>query len=189
MHVQLGLLFAGGVLLFSACSGGGDDGTEVPTPAQIATAPATFASTATETAIPTTVVATATPVPAGTAAVAQTPAATPTAASAAQATAVPPTPTAPPAPPSPRTVTITARNVSFDQSEIHVRVGAAVTAVFNNTDTGTEHNLSFNLPGLGHPTCVGPCTTTQNFTPSTVGKFAFFCTIHAEMFGDFYVDP
>ncbi|MEP6870955.1 MAG: cupredoxin domain-containing protein [Anaerolineaceae bacterium] len=85
-------------------------------------------------------------------------------------------------------MTVTAENLAFDRSSIRVKAGTTVTAFFVNKDAGVDHNLTFSLPGLGHPTCLGPCTTTQTFTPAAPGTFAFFCTLHAEMFGEFIVD-
>ncbi|MEP7216871.1 MAG: cupredoxin domain-containing protein [Anaerolineaceae bacterium] len=78
--------------------------------------------------------------------------------------------------------------MKFDRTVIRVKAGTTFTATFINKDAGVAHNLTFSLPDLGHPTCTGPCTTSQTFTPATPGTFSFFCTLHAEMFGDFIVD-
>jgi len=101
----------------------------------------------------------------------------------------PPPPTPTPSGPPPATITLTANGLLFDRTEIRVRAGTRFTANMNNVDTGVEHNLTFGLPGIGHPTCTGPCTTTQTFTAAPAGRYSFLCTIHASMFGDFIVDP
>ena len=85
-------------------------------------------------------------------------------------------------------MTVTADNLAFDRSVIRVKAGTRLTANFVNKETGVDHNLTFSLPGLGHPTCLGPCTTTQTFTPASPGNFSFFCTLHGSMFGDFIVE-
>ena len=85
-------------------------------------------------------------------------------------------------------MTVTADNLAFDRSVIRVKAGTTLTANFVNKDAGVDHNLTFSLPGLGHPTCSGPCTTSQTFTPTKPGTESFFCTIHPEMFGDFIVE-
>ncbi|MBA4181840.1 MAG: hypothetical protein C0506_14715 [Anaerolinea sp.] len=99
----------------------------------------------------------------------------------------PPTPAPQPAA-GPLMITVTARDLQFDRSVIRVRAGTQLTALFQNNDAGIDHNLTFSLPGLGHPTCTGVCTTTQTFTPAQPGTFSFFCTLHATMFGDFIVE-
>lgn len=99
-----------------------------------------------------------------------------------------PAPTTASAPP-PVTINVIARNLEFDRAEIRVKAGTRVTANMNNQDEGVEHNLAFGLPGLGHPTCSGPCSTTQTFTASPAGTYSFLCTIHATMFGNFIVEP
>jgi plastocyanin len=72
---------------------------------------------------------------------------------------------------------------------VHVPSGATVTATLQNQDAGTDHNLTFSLPGLPHgETCTGPCTRTQTFSVSAAGSYYFLCTIH-DMVGTFVVDP
>jgi plastocyanin len=88
------------------------------------------------------------------------------------------------------TLQVTAQSISYDKSELHVRAGAQVTAVFTNLDATVSHNLSFNVPGLPEgETCTGPCTVTRTFTAPAPGRYNFFCTIHSNMIGDFIVDP
>lgn len=180
----VGLAFAA-TLASAACGGGGDSAN--PSPSGLPAA--TFTTTSAPTATPANPVRTAT----STAAPASPTAAVSTATSSAAptsppaASAPPPTATAPPSP-SAASVTVTAENLVFDRAVIRVKVGAAVTATLINKDVGVDHNLTFSLPGLGHPTCPGPCTTSQTFTPAQAGPFSFFCTLHATMFGDFIVE-
>jgi plastocyanin len=179
-----------GALFAADCGGGSTNNAELAAiataPAPVATSEATAAATATATP-PAQAAAPSAAAQAVSSAAASPTAAPATTAATQAATAPAPTPTAPP--PSAQTITFTARDIAFDRSEVRVKAGTRVTAIFQNTDAGIEHNLSFSLPGLEHPTCAGPCTTTQNFTASTPGKFAFFCTIHSQMFGDFFIDP
>ena len=187
-------IFVAGALASAAC-GGGDSKT---TPATaLATSPLGGSATKVPEAV--------SPAPNATSTAGTTAAASPATATAppspiatAAATAAPPTPqpvaTAPPAPtsapppPAVTSVTVTAENLAFDRAVIRVKAGTSLTATFVNKDVGVDHNLSFSLPGLGHPTCLGPCTTSQTFTATQAGTFSFFCTLHAEMFGDFIVD-
>jgi plastocyanin len=85
-------------------------------------------------------------------------------------------------------LSVTAKDLRFDKAQLRVRSGAAVTVDFSNQDVGVDHNISFNLPGVGHPTCTGPCTATVEFTEPGAGTYSFICTIHAEMFGDLIVE-
>ena len=86
-------------------------------------------------------------------------------------------------------ITVSGNTASFDRAVIRVRSGDVVTATFQNTDPGIDHNLSFGVPGLGHgETCKGPCVVSQTFTAPAAGSYYFFCTLHP-ISGDFIVVP
>ncbi|MEO6398594.1 MAG: cupredoxin domain-containing protein [Tepidiformaceae bacterium] len=201
MKRQLVAIAVVAAVTLAAC-GGSDPAAPTPTPQGIATA----SPLATGASASPTVGSGATPIPAtasptppaatGTAAVD-----TPTAPPAATATAtrpaaaptvavatVAPTPTSAPPAPSVSSVTVSAENLAFDRAVIRVKAGTTLTATLVNKDAGVEHNLAFSLPGVGHPTCVGPCTVSHTFTAASAGSFSFFCTIHSTMFGDFIVE-
>ena len=186
--------FAVAAALALAACGGGDSAktsaTVLPAAPTVAASVTTSATAApagspAPAATPTAASATATNAPASPTPPTATAAAAPTSAPA--ATPVPPTATSPAAP-AVSSVTVTAENLAFDRSVIRVKAGTTLTANFVNKDVGVEHNLTFSLPGLGHPTCSGPCTTSQTFTPTKPGTESFFCTLHATMFGDFIVE-
>lgn len=179
----------GWALIASAC--GGSAAAPAPVidllPGATATRVAPTAPRATPVATATVAAATAAASPGPSTATPATPAPTPTAAAAGGPAATNPTP--PTASPAAVAIEVHANNLAFDLSEIKVPAGVAVTAVFRNDDSGVDHNLSFGLPGFDHPTCKGPCTTTQRFTAPAPGRYSFFCNIHGSMFGDFVVDP
>ena len=178
-------------LALAACGGGDSAKTSAtvlpaaPTVAASVTTSATAAPAGSPAPAATAASATATNAPASPTPPTATTTAAPTSAPA--ATPVPPTATSPAAP-AVSSVTVTAENLAFDRSVIRVKAGTTLTANFVNKDVGVEHNLTFSLPGLGHPTCPGPCTTSQTFTPTKPGTESFFCTLHATMFGDFIVE-
>jgi plastocyanin len=88
------------------------------------------------------------------------------------------------------TFNVTAVHLAFSVSRLSARAGATVTVNFTNIDTAVQHDLSFAIPGLPHGnTCPGPCTDSYNFTAPAPGNYAFFCTVHAEMVGNFAVTP
>ena len=191
-RLLVGIAFAGA--LAAAACGGGNSAPASPT--ALSTAPSRETSQNAPTS-PTSTSAAPTSTPAALTSPAATPQAAlspqPSPASTVPAATTPPATTAPApttAPPLPAvtSITVTAVNLAFDRTVIRVKAGTTLTATFVNNDVGIDHNLTFSLPGLGHPTCTGPCTTTQTFTPARPGAFSFFCTLHAEMFGDFIVD-
>ncbi|MDD1647989.1 MAG: cupredoxin domain-containing protein [Methanomicrobiales archaeon] len=93
------------------------------------------------------------------------------------------------------TVSLVAKNIAFDPSQITVPAGALVTIHFDNKDTGVPHN--FALYTDSHATTrifvgdfiTGPNTITYTFTaPSTPGNYFFRCDVHPEtMTGTFIV--
>lgn len=181
----MGFAYAG-ALASAACGGGGSS-----TPATntaLETAPSRATSQSAPVAVSPTLAAAPTPSavasPSPTVAPPTVAAPTATTAAAPASTSIA---TAPPAP-AVTSVTVTAENLAFDRTVIRVKAGTTLTATFVNNDAGVDHNLTFSLPGLEHPTCAGPCTTSQTFTPAKPGPFSFFCTLHAQMFGDFIVD-
>lgn len=177
-----------GCVLASACGGKGSTPHPGKTPSiEVATADPSAAVTATPPPSPT---AAPTATAAAADAVTTAPAATSSPAPTLPADAKSPTPP-PSLPPRPSAVSLTFRaaSLAFDKTVVHVPAGATVTATLQNDDAGTEHNLTFSLPGLPHgETCKGPCTETQTFKAETAGSYFFLCTIH-DMVGTFIVDP
>lgn len=116
------------------------------------------------------------------------------------ATTIPATTTAPPAttttPAAGGTVqlTLTARNIAFDESTITVPAGSRIVMTFNNMDA-TVHNFALytdlhaTTPIFVGDFITGPRTVTYTFTaPSTPGNYFFRCDVHPEtMTGTFTV--
>lgn len=210
------LLVVSGALAFAACSGGDDKASEATSspratgasgaasatvggsPSAVASPSAISSSTATSTGTPEPSPAasdspTATSQAAATATATQAAAVTPTATQPPAPTPTP-APTEAPAPPGPVTIEVTAPVDAaiggFTSSVVRVRSGTTVTLILNNRDSGVQHNLGVNiLQAKEHETCAGPCQTSQTFTAPAVGNYTFFCNLHANMFGNFIVDP
>ena len=96
---------------------------------------------------------------------------------------------------APVTISLIAKNISFNMSTITVSAGASVTINFNNQDS-VPHNFSLftnssaNPPALFQGQVVsGPGTATYTFTaPTTPGTYFFRCDIHPTMMtGSFIV--
>jgi len=138
--------------------------TSTPGPGPVTTVPTTTIPTTAPTAVPT------------------TPATTPA------PTTVPVTVTTQPTTGGEIMVSLVAKNIAFDKSQITVPAGAHVTMLFDNQDTGIPHN--FALYTDSHATTrifvgdfvTGPKMVTYTFTaPSTPGNYFFRCDVHPEM--------
>ncbi len=113
----------------------------------------------------------ATPAPVETPAPTQPPAPSP---SPAPPTA-PPAPTAPP-PAGPVSLTILARGIRFQQTELTVDAGAQVTLTFDNQDAAS-HNV--DIVGVARTDIfAGPGQATITFTAPPPGTYAYRCDVH-----------
>ena len=96
---------------------------------------------------------------------------------------------------TPITINLVAQGMTFDKSTITVPVGATVTLIFNNKDTGILHNFALYTNSSASQsifqgqTITGPNTITYTFTaPSTSGTYFFRCDVHpTQMTGNFIV--
>jgi plastocyanin len=94
-------------------------------------------------------------------------------------------------------VTLTARNMAFDQSTLTVPAGADVTLRFANNDSGVPHNVAiYETPAAATvifqgKVIPGPQSITYTFTaPTRPGTYFFRCDVHPEtMTGAFVVVP
>ena len=91
-------------------------------------------------------------------------------------------------PGGPVTVTIVAKNLTFNPRQIIASPNAPVTATLDNQDSGVLHNLAF-YPGRtasGGPiaateTFQGPGTRQVSFkAPAAPGNYAFRCDVHPD---------
>ena len=91
-------------------------------------------------------------------------------------------PTAPPQmSPSPpvMTTSVSLRNLAFSPAAIQVTPGATVQ--FTNND-GIEHNIVFSASSVSDPIDFSSGTRSV-VMPTTMGTYAYHCTIHAGMAG------
>lgn len=104
-----------------------------------------------------------------------------------------PTPTGPAA-----TITITAKNIAFDQSTLTVAAGSAVQLTLDNQDSGIPHNWSLykskdaavsgDSPLAGTKIEAGPVKETTTFAAPAAGTYYFRCDVHpTTMTGTFVV--
>ncbi len=111
--------------------------------------------------------------------------------STATAAAVQPTAAAPPGTQQPSgggaSVTIVAKNLAFDQTDITVKAGQEVTVTFDNQDNGIPHNIHFAMDSGYSQTidnaktdvATGPAKQTLTFTaPAQPGSYFFRCDVH-----------
>lgn len=92
------------------------------------------------------------------------------------------------------TVGISASSFAFNTSTITVPAGADVTVIFDNKDSGVQHNVAFyetkaaNKPIYVGEIITGLATITYSFkAPEKPGTYIFRCDIHTFMSGDFVV--
>jgi plastocyanin len=85
-----------------------------------------------------------------------------------------PAPTAPPA--GPIALTVTARKIRFEQTELTVDAGAQVTLTFDNQDS-VSHNI--DIEGVAKTDIfAGPGQRTVTFTAPTPGSYPYRCDVH-----------
>jgi plastocyanin len=92
-------------------------------------------------------------------------------------------------------LTLTAKNIAFDQSTLTAPHGSTVTLTFVNNDAGVPHNFALYTDSSASTSIfkgaivTGVTTTTYTFTaPSTPGTYFFRCDVHPEtMTGTFVV--
>jgi plastocyanin len=87
--------------------------------------------------------------------------------------------------PSPPVMTtnVSLRNLAFSPSSIQVTPGATVQ--FTNND-GIEHNITFSNSTVSAP--IDFSTGSRSVVmPTTMGTYAYHCTIHAGMAGSVIV--
>ena len=87
--------------------------------------------------------------------------------------------------PSPPVMTtnVSLRNLAFSPSSIQVTPGATVK--FTNND-GIEHNITFSNSTVSAP--IDFSTGSRSVVmPTTMGTYAYHCTIHAGMAGSVIV--
>ena len=88
-----------------------------------------------------------------------------------------PAPTSPPPPPaSPVSLTVVARGIRFEQTELVVDAGATVTLTFDNQDTAS-HNV--DIQGVAKTDIfAGPGQRTVTFTAPAQGSYTYRCDVH-----------
>ena len=94
-----------------------------------------------------------------------------------------------------KTITLTAKNIAFDQSTITAPAGSTVVMTFINNDAGIPHNFALysDRTTTGRifvgDVVTGVKTVTYTFTaPSAPGNYFFRCDVHPEtMTGTFVV--
>lgn len=160
-------------VLALACGNGGLYGGNPTATRRPSTSPApvtrTAAAAASETPPPPAQPSPTSPAPAATSAAPPPPTSTPMA-----APTEAPAPTAPPA--GPITLTVTARNIRFEQTELTVDAGAEVTLTFDNQDR-VSHNL--DIEGVARTDIfAGPGQRTVTFTAPAPGSYAYRCDVH-----------
>ncbi len=95
----------------------------------------------------------------------------------------------------PTSITLTAKNILFDQSTLTAPVGSKITMTFVNNDANIPHNFAlYTDTKASTPVFVGDIitnvkTVTYTFTaPSVPGNYFFRCDVHPEtMTGTFIV--
>ena len=92
--------------------------------------------------------------------------------------------------------TIVAMGVAFDLSELRVPADTVIELLFDNQDGGIPHNVAIHD---GSATAVGaerwqgaifPGVATQTYEVPAIpaGRYAFICTVHPNMVGDWIVE-
>jgi plastocyanin len=98
----------------------------------------------------------------------------------------------PPPPPAGGTpvtsLTVVAKNIAFDVSQIVLKANSLVTLTLDNQDPGVPHNLAILTAENGTPIFrkdwfPGPAKETWTFTSPGPGTYFFHCEVHANMKG------
>lgn len=86
-------------------------------------------------------------------------------------------------------VTISALNITYEQSTVTAPAGKVFKIQFENKDAGTPHNVAIHqgsatgtelFKGTVFP---GVATQTYDVPALTAGQYAFVCTLHPSMIG------
>lgn len=84
--------------------------------------------------------------------------------------------TEPPAGPGPVSITVVARGIRFEQTELTIDAGAQVTLTFDNQDR-VSHNV--DIAGVAKTDIfAGPGQSTITFTAPAPGSYAYRCDVH-----------
>ena len=92
--------------------------------------------------------------------------------------------------------TIIAMGVAFDLGELRVPADTVIRLLFDNQDAGIPHNVAIHE---GSATDVGAelyagtifpgiATQTYEIPAMAAGRYAFICTVHPNMVGDWIVE-
>jgi plastocyanin len=94
----------------------------------------------------------------------------------------------------PVAVTLVAKSLKFDTSNITASAGVEVTVTFDNQDAGVPHNVAFYTDRSAATSIAvgnlitGPASEDIVFNaPSTPGSYFFKCDVHPDMTGAFNV--
>lgn len=95
------------------------------------------------------------------------------------------------------TITVHAKNISFDTQCIQVPASGTTKIAFDNQDAGIPHNIEIytnssaaqRLAGASGPSDVitGPMSTTYSISGLSAGTYFFKCDVHPQMNGQFKV--
>jgi plastocyanin len=96
--------------------------------------------------------------------------------------------------PGPVSVTIVAKNITFDLSTLTANAGQDFTVTLDNEDAGVLHNIAFYTDqSLSQPIYVSELTTgpeqqENTFTaPSAPGTYYFHCDVHPDTMNGAFV--
>ncbi len=86
-------------------------------------------------------------------------------------------------------LTVAAENIAFDTDRIELPADTPATIVFENRDTGVQHNIAiFTDDTLAEvlfrgELLTGPATVTYEIPPLPAGEYYFHCDVHPNMNG------
>ena len=86
-------------------------------------------------------------------------------------------------------VTISAKAVDFEQTDVKVPAGEAFQIEFANKDPGTPHNIAIHMGDASGEvvfqgeTFNGDATQTYDVPALDAGAYTFVCTVHPTMVG------
>jgi plastocyanin len=86
------------------------------------------------------------------------------------------------------TLTVVAKTISFDVSEIVLKANSSITLTLDNQDPGIPHNLAIltsetGTKIFGQAPFSGPAKETWTFTSPAPGQYFFHCEVHPTMKG------